>query len=83
MGSSMPTFSLPYDQGRPLALTVPHRNYLGSADLPRLPAVADRPVEIRRGLENPVGSLPLLDLARGKKRIALAVTDITRRHPWL
>ncbi len=77
----MPTLSLPYDQGRPLALTIPDRNYLGSAVLPRLPTVADLAAEILRALENPVGSPPLPELARGKKRIALAVTDITRYCP--
>lgn len=77
----MPTLSLPYDQGRPLALTIPDLNYLGSADLPRLRAVSDPAVEILRALENPIESPPLADLARGKKRVAIAVTDITRYCP--
>ena len=55
----MPTLSLPYDQGRPLALTIPDRNYLGSADLPRLPAVPDAAAEILRALRDPIGSPPL------------------------
>ncbi len=45
----MPTFSLPYDRDRTLALTIPDANCLGCA--------------------------------RGKKRIAIAVTDITRYCP--
>ncbi len=77
----MPTLLLPYDQGRTLALTVSDRNYLGCADLPRLAAVADPAVEIRRALADPVASPPLADLARGKKRVAIAVTDITRYCP--
>lgn len=77
----MPTLSLPYDHGRPLAVTIPDLNYVGSADLPRLPAVSDPAVEILRALENPIGSPPLADLARGKKRVAIAVTDITRYCP--
>ena len=77
----MPTLSLPYDQGRSLALTIPERHYLGSAAVPRLPAVANPAAEIRRALENPLGSPPLPDLARGKKRIVIAVTDITRYCP--
>jgi nickel-dependent lactate racemase len=77
----MPTLSLPYDQGRPLALTIPDRNYLGSADLPRLPAVSDPAAEILRALRSPIGSPPLPELARGKKRIVIAVTDITRYCP--
>ncbi|MBI2154109.1 MAG: nickel-dependent lactate racemase [Candidatus Rokubacteria bacterium] len=77
----MPTVSLPYDQGRALTLTIPERNYLGSADLSRHPAVADPAAEIRRALADPVESPRLVDLARGKKRIEIAVTDITRYCP--
>ena len=77
----MPTLSLPYDQGRALALTIPELNYLGSADLHPLPPVADPAAEIRRALEHPLGSPQLPDLARGKKRVAVAVTDITRYCP--
>jgi nickel-dependent lactate racemase len=77
----MPTLSLPYDQGRALTLTIPDANYLGAAELPRVPAVPDPAAEVLRALADPVGSPPLADLARGKKRIALAVTDITRFCP--
>ncbi len=77
----MPTVSLPYDQDRALTLTIPDHRYLGSADLPRLPAVADPAAEIRRALADPIGSPRLADLARGKKRIDIAVTDITRYCP--
>ena len=55
----MPTLSLPYDQGRPLALTIADHNYLGSADLPRRPAVPDPAAEILRALRNPIASPPL------------------------
>ena len=74
----MPTVSLPYDQGRSLTLTIPEGNYLGSADLPRLPAAPDPAAEVRRALAEPLESPPLADLARGKERIDIAVTDITR-----
>lgn len=77
----MPTVSLPYDQGRSLALTIPDGNYLGSADLPRLPAAPDAAAEVLRALRDPVESPPLVDLARGKERIDIAVTDITRYCP--
>lgn len=80
-GSLMPTVSLPYDQGRALTLTIPERNYLGSADLPRFEAVPDPAEAVRRALADPVESPRLADLARGKTRIAVAVTDITRYCP--
>ncbi len=77
----MPTLSLPYDQGRSLTLMIPDGNYLGSADLPRRPAVPNPAAEILRALGSPIGSPPLADLARGKKRIVIAVTDVTRYCP--
>lgn len=77
----MPTLTLPYDTGRSLSLTIPERNYLGSADLRRRPAVTDPAAEIRRALADPVGTPRLADLARGKKRVVVAVTDITRYCP--
>ncbi len=77
----MPTLSLPYDRDKALAVTIADRNFLGSADLPRRQAVADPVAEVRRALAEPVESPPLTALARGKKRIAIAVTDITRYCP--
>lgn len=77
----MPTLTLPYDTGRTIELDVPDRNYLGSAEQPRLPAVADPVDEIRRALAAPLGSPRLAELARGKRRVAIAVTDITRYCP--
>src|SRR3989304_1567111 len=77
----MPTVSLPYDEGRPLTLTIPDVNYLGSAARPRPPAVPDPAAEVRRALAEPLESPPLAELARGKERIGIAVTDITRYCP--
>lgn len=77
----MPTLELPYDTGRTIRLAVLDRNYLGSAQPPRLPAVADPAAELRRALAAPLGSPRLAELARGKKRVVIAVTDLTRYCP--
>jgi nickel-dependent lactate racemase len=77
----VPTLTFPYDRDRTIQLAIPDRNYLGSTDQPRLPAAADPLAEIRRALAAPVGSPTLADLARGKRRIAIAVTDLTRYCP--
>lgn len=77
----MPVLTLPYDTGRTIELDIPDRNYRGAAEQPRLPAVVDPVAEIRRALAEPVASPRLAELARGKRRIAIAVTDITRYCP--
>ena len=77
----MPVLTLPYDTDRTIQLTVPDRNYLGSVEQPRLPAVQDPAAEIRRALAAPIASPPLAELARGKRRVLIAVTDLTRYCP--
>ncbi len=77
----MPVLTLPFDASRTIRLAIPERNYLGSVEQPRLPAVSDAAAEVRRALAAPVGSPPLAELARGKRRIAIAVTDLTRHCP--
>jgi nickel-dependent lactate racemase len=78
---AVPTVTLPYDAGRTLRLAIPDRNWLGSAEPARLPAVPDAPAEVRRALRAPIGSPPLAELARGKRRVTIAVTDLTRYCP--
>lgn len=77
----MPTITLPYDTNRPLPVRIPDRSFLGVAEQPVLPAVADPAAEIRRALAEPVGSPPLRELARGRRAVTIAVTDITRYCP--
>ena len=77
----MPILTFPYDTDRTITLSIPDRNYLGSAEQPRLPAVADPAGEVRRALGEPLGSPRLAELARGKRRIVIAVTDVTRYCP--
>ena len=61
-----------------------------SADIPNVmavvgpknvPVVPDDRAEMRRALENPIGSRRLADIARGKKSVAIVVNDITRPYP--
>lgn len=77
----MPTITVPYDTGRPLPVRIPDRNFLGVAEQPVLPEVPDPPGEIRRALAEPVGTPPLRELARGRRAVTIAVTDITRFCP--
>jgi nickel-dependent lactate racemase len=45
------------------------------------PGVADERAEVRRALENPIGSPRLSTIAKGKKNAAIVVNDITRPYP--
>ena len=78
---AMPILTLPYDARRTIRLALPDRNFLGSAEQQRIPAAADPVAEIRRALAAPIGSPRLAELARGKKRVTIAVTDLTRYCP--
>lgn len=44
-------------------------------------AVPDARAEIRRAIQNPIGSARLKDIAKGKKSAAIVVNDITRPYP--
>lgn len=76
----MPVVTLPYDTGRSLTVSIPDRNFLGVTEHRRMPAL-DPAAEITRALAHPIGSPPLAELARGKKKVAIAVTDVTRYCP--
>ncbi len=43
-----------------------------------LPVLQDPTAEIRFALQNPIGTLPLREMVRGKRRIAIAISDGTR-----
>lgn len=76
----MPVVTLPYDTGRSLTVSIPDLNFLGVTEHRRMPAL-DPAAEITRALAHPIGSPPLAELARGKKKVAIAVTDVTRYCP--
>lgn len=77
----MPILTLPYDRHRTLRLAIPEGNYLGSAEPAPLPAAPDPAAEVKRALREPIGSPSLAELARGRKRVTIAVTDLTRYCP--
>lgn len=65
------------------------RSYL-EADIPNVlkvgtpkyvPGVSDPRAEIRRAIQNPIGSRRLCEIARGKHSAAITVNDITRPYP--
>ena len=71
---------LPYGHGT-LPIRIP-AHLLGEVVSPRpLAAAPDLEAEVRRALDNPVGSPGLEELARGKQRVAVIIDDITRETP--
>jgi len=45
------------------------------------PAVADADATLRAAIRSPIDSAPLAEIARGKRRVAISVCDITRAQP--
>lgn len=69
---------LPYGKGY-MEADVPNVIKVG---VPKhVPGVADPRTEIRRAIQNPIGSPRLCEIARGKKTAAITVNDITRPYP--
>ncbi len=69
--------SLPLGKGH-IEVDVP--NTIAVAEPHYMAPVPDPRMEIRRAIENPVGSPRLKDIARGKKNAAIVVNDITRPY---
>ena len=46
-----------------------------------LEKVADDSGEVRNALNNPIGSVPLKEMAQGKNNVIILASDITRRSP--
>ncbi|HSR11409.1 MAG TPA: nickel-dependent lactate racemase, partial [Thermodesulfobacteriota bacterium] len=68
---------LPYGKGE-VEIKIPRENYLATL-MPRFKSgVPDEAAEVRRALENPIGTPKLRDIARGRKNAVIVVNDITR-----
>jgi nickel-dependent lactate racemase len=72
---------LPYGKNENLRFTIPDNNLLFKVDRTATPAVQNPEIAIRDSLRNPVGTLPLKDLVKHKKKILIVVDDITRPTP--
>ncbi len=60
---------------------LPGERVLFTGEPENLPEVDDLEAAIRHALENPLGTPPLRELARGKKNVVLLVEDATRSTP--
>lgn len=64
-----------------LSIEVPGRNLAGVLRMSDRPVVADPAVETRRKLAASSGSVPLAELAKGRRTACIVVSDITRPVP--
>ncbi len=71
---------LPYGRTR-MSVEIDERNLVGVFESPIPQAAIDPIAEIENALDNPIGSLPLEELARGKKSVLIIASDHTRPVP--
>ena len=76
----MPEIALKYGSSE-VTLDVPEHNLCGVLEPSDLPALGNPGLEIERALAHPIGSPPLRELAAGKGRVVILVSDITRPSP--
>jgi len=69
---------IPYGSGSIMA-EVPDSTKV--VEMKNLPAVADVASAIRTAVQNPIGSRPLREIARGKSDAVIVINDITRPTP--
>jgi nickel-dependent lactate racemase len=62
-------------------VTLPDANVAAVLRMNRVPVVADVGGAVREGLAQPLGAAPLQELARGRRRACIVVSDLTRPVP--
>jgi nickel-dependent lactate racemase len=74
------TYSVPYGRGS-VSFRLPEGVSGEMARSGQLPPMADPAAAAREAVRKPIGTLPLRELARGKRNVVIAVTDATRACP--
>ena len=64
-----------------LEVDIPDANLVGPLGLRPVEPLADPEGTLRAALANPIGTPPLVELARGRKSACIAICDITRPVP--
>ena len=76
----MTEIKLPYGKTH-LSVNVPEKNLVGIFESELPAAAADQSAEVNRALDNPIGSKPLEELAKGKRTAVVITSDHTRPVP--
>lgn len=69
--------TVPYGKGE-IEVRIPRKHYLATLMPQYRPGAKDEAGEVRRALENPIGTPRLSEIARGKRSVVIVVNDITR-----
>ncbi len=72
---------LPYGKETKIEVELPERNLIGIVEPHDMPKIKNEEQEIRRALLNPIGSKPLSQIVKPGDKIAIVITDNTRRCP--
>ncbi|MEL7568156.1 MAG: nickel-dependent lactate racemase [Dehalobacterium sp.] len=64
-----------------IPVLIPKENFLDIVKLPQIPELKDEEGAIINALENPIGTLPLRQLASPGQKVTIIVDDITRPTP--
>ena len=73
----MPVVELKYKSSY-VDVDIPDKNLYAVLNPEDLPGVEDPFREVRNALDNPIGSIPLKEMAKGKKNVVILASDITR-----
>ena len=79
-GEQMKKVTLNYGKSNK-ELSIPEKNLYEILTPMDLEKVADDSGEVRNALNNPIGSVPLKEMAQGKKNVIILASDITRPSP--
>ena len=71
---------LPYGKSD-VCVRIPARNLLGSIEPRQVAGAEDVKAEIKRALNNPIGSKRLSEIAQAEHKVAIVVDDFTRNTP--
>lgn len=75
------SITMSYGPGDTVCFEVPARNLLAVLTPPHYPPTPDLAREVQRALAQPIGSPPLRELVRGKRKVVILADDNTRLTP--
>lgn len=76
----MSFLKIPFDK-KEIEIEIPDKNLIGVLE-PNYVQPLDNPLEeVKRAIKSPVNSKPLAEIAGGKQKVAIVITDITRPSP--